>query len=348
MMTHENIVTRNDTKQMINNVLSTIPDGAFDKVSWMSCRKLSFDHILERLWLTFVWCHQLKSVELPSVRRMELVRQLLDLHHIRIDMLKNLNIGQYKLSMVFYDAPIQFNYMMQFMKLRGCTTATMQHGIMLSRREELSNIRDYRGIQFGSIVSDYLLVLNDFTRQEALKMGIDGSRIKVLGNAKCMGMPTIEAQGVNVIGVILDGECNEECNIPMITAAQRYAEENGFKCVLRFHPGDDISAYNSIIKPDLTSICPKNVNLNEFLLSLSFCVAANSTVVLELEYFQFPFVRYTCGNMKDKFSGFRSALSFSDDDSFIRAVGEMRVMSKGNVKKTDVDNYRDFFISVTK
>lgn len=348
MMTHENIVTRNDTKQMISNVLNTIPDMAFDKVSWMSCRKLSFDHALERVWLALVWYYQLRTLGLPSVYRMELVRQLLDLHYIGLDISRNLNIVKYKLAMVFYDAPIQFNFMMQFMRLHGCLTATMQHCVLLSRREEFSDIRDYRGIELGSFVSDYLLAWNDFTRQEALKMGIDNSRIIVLGNAKCMGMPAIKAQGVNVIGVILDGECNEECNIPMITAAQRYAEENGFKCVLRFHPGDDTSVYNSVINSKLTTICPNNVNLSDFFSSLSFGVAANSTVVLELEYFQIPFVRYTCGNMKDKFIDFRSAPSFTDDDSFVRAVGEMHATPMDTVKETDVDNYRNFFINIIK
>lgn len=334
---------RSDIDKMIRNVAHTIPNNRYDVINWDNKVEISLGKVLVKLRAVYVWNRQIKTLNINTIQRQILLNLLLCAYDMKSDMNHHLDIKKYKLALVHYDAPFLYNFFVQYMKIHGCKTATMQHGVMLARREEVHDNMDFCGVEFSSFVSDYFLAWNDFSKKEAMKMGINEERIKVLGNAKCLGEPIVRNIGQNTIGIILDGIYDVKKNLQMIQIIDKFAKEHGYKYIIRLHPNDSISHYDNMRDHAISTICPRNMRLEDFFSNISFCVVANSTVLFELEYHRIPFVRYSNGGAKDKFKDYHNLISFNDDFSFGKSVAKIQITNNVSNENKDIERYENFF-----
>lgn len=332
------ISRRKDIEVMIDNLVQTF-DGKCDRLKWGKKRSISLKRIVEN---TF-FCLGMRDL-LKKYSFFEYIYALilfLEMRDVEDELNAKVDIGKYCLCFCFYDAEPFQNFLIQYAKLHGCKTATLQHGIMLAPREGVGNNLDFAGHEFQAFVSDFFLVWNQFTKKEAMKTGIQEEQLKVLGVAKCVGMsqPQLPSDSSS-IGVILDGKFEDENNIPMIMIVQTWAKKKKMKCVFRYHPDYYGNEFSNYINASST-VCPKGVSLYDFIRSVSFCVVANSTVLFELEYFCIPFLRYSSNGSLDKFRDYPS-LNFTSIRSFDSAYKEMIAQPLRSFVKADA-NYAEFF-----
>lgn len=333
---------RKDIKDMVDRVLGTIRDAQYDNIGWSKKIKFSVSRTFNSIKNISAWIPQLNKSDYSLREKTSIFNLLLDFEDIKKDLELILANKHYKLCVVFYDAESIQNFISQYMKLHGISTATLQHGIMLSPRPGVHDNIDFSGIEFKSFVSDYFLAWNEFTKNEAVKTGIAPERINVVGVAKCIGKDIIKSKKTNVIGLILDGRFEDENNIPMIKLTTKYASENGYEVIMRYHPyynGDEFSEYCN----ETVVVSPKKSTLEEFLNDVTFCVLANSTVLFELEYYNVPFIRFSMGNEKDKFKDYCSN-PFSDYEGITKCVQSMKDnIASPNMKVETFNNYSNFF-----
>lgn len=333
------ITLRDDIQEMLKNLTHTF-DNRFDRLKWHRCLEFSF----KRFFSNIIFCFKMRYL-LKAYSFMEwifVLQILLELKDLEKELKDKVPVEHYKLCFCYYDAETYQNFIIQYAKLSGCKTATLQHGVMLAPRNDIANNSDFDGHEFLDSVSDFFLVWNEFTKREALKAGVPKERLKVLGVVKCIGIPQLKPSVDSpYVGVFLDGELEKQNNIPLITIVQEWAKAHHRGCVFRYHPHFKGTEYEDAMDKSISKVCEKNVSLHEFIENVSFCVVANSTVLFELEYFCVPFLRYACDSIHDKYKDYPS-IDFTSVDSFQEAYQKMIKMPSKKFVKAD-DNYASFF-----
>lgn len=332
---------RNDIKVMLVNLFKVFDDKS-DIVRWEKAKRFSFARFLSTvLFSRQCWAYFNKY---PFWTKVHLIQTLIVMNDMAHDLDSVIDWTRYKLCFCFYDAETFQNFLIQHAKQNNCLTATLQHGIMLAKRSEISNNLDFLGIEFEAFVSDYFLVWNEFTKKEAIKSGIPEEKIKVLGVVKCIGKAGLKRESKSkTIGVILDGVLQEENNKYLINISQNFAKSHSFKCLFRYHPDFKGTEYNDIIDASISEVCQKGISLEEFIRCISFCIVANSTVLFELEYYGVPVLRYSSDNMKDKFRDYPSHYFTSEKD--ISEVYDKLFSSSTDKTMLNADNlYKEFFL----
>jgi hypothetical protein len=262
---------------------------------------------------------------------------------------KNINIANYKLLVVYYDANSLYNYYVQKFQKHSIKTATLQHGVALARRENINNL-DFAGIEFGNCISDYLLAWNQFTYEEAIRSGIEKERIIIAGILRCINLPVIDnkREEKKIFGVVLDGIFTEESNLFLIQYANKLAKQLNCKYILKYHPAFDGNEYYRAIDKDcFLYTCEKNMSVFEYAKTVDFSLVANSTVFFELVYMQHCVYHYLSNYMTDKYRNIPYN-SFSSFDELLKILNEKNdhtqklfdiCCSVSNIEKT----YKDFF-----
>ena len=333
------LTDRADISIMLGNLFNLL-DNRVDRLQW----ELSYKFLLTRMVSNILFCSQMMYL-LKQYKFMEWVYAMglfVEMRDVEEEMNKKVEIEKYNLCFCFYDAAPFQNFLIQYAKKHGRKTATLQHGIMLSPRLELSDNVDFMGHEFKASVSDFFLAWNEFTKQEAIKTGIDKDKLKVIGVSKCIGVePPTYAPNSNVVGIILDGKFEDQNNIPMIQIIQKWAKNNSYKCIFRYHPDYKSTEFDEYIDSSISEVCNKSVSLYEFINKISFCIVANSTVLFELEYFCIPFIRYSSNDLFDKFRDYHS-FTFTSDKDIEKAYKEMRNTPQKTFVSADI-NYLTFF-----
>lgn len=330
---------RNDWRHMIDNLMATF-GGKCDRLIWKRSRKVSFNRMIRNIYT----CCQLISLkkEYNLIEWISALYVLLEIKDVEDEFDRKIEIMKYNLVFCYFDADPFQNFMIQYSKKHGCKTATLQHGVILSPRAEISNNPDFCGYEFEGFVSDYFLLWNDFTKREAIKYGIESQKLLVLGVAKCIGMSSIKYSKDNkTIGVFLDGIFEEHNNIPLIQITQDWAKKNNYTCLFRYHPDYKTTEHLNYLDLSVSEICPKTNTIYEFIEKTAFCVVANSTVLFELEYFCIPFIRFSSNDNLDKYRDYPS-FSFTSEDDFDDAYHRMITSEKKKFVSAD-DNYASFF-----
>ena len=315
-------------------------DNKCDKLEWRKKKLFSLRRSISIINRLYKWNATLGYLNLTN--RITALEILVEISDVEDELDNKVEMENYNLVFCYFDAEPFQNFMIQYARRHGCVTATLQHGIMLAARKNAEDNPDFAGIEFKSFVSNFFLIWNDFTKNEALKSGINKDQIKVLGPLKCLDVPrpTFNVQA-KTIGVILDGEFEKDNNIPLISITQNWAKLNGWKCLFRYHPHFKGTEYQRDIDNNISAVCKKEDPLYQFIAQISFCVVANSTVLFELEYFGIPTIRYSCNNIYDKFRDYDSP-SFTNvlelSDSYA-AIKECVYENKIDIKT----NYKNFF-----
>lgn len=344
---HDINTFRSDCTSMFMATAKVLDSKDYDLIGLKHSNKyhiLSFIHLTK---LISSWIRELKNNNIGIYHSIEILREAIDCYYLRIQLDSLINTSSIKLSVFFYDADSRDNYCSQYLQDFGIPTATLQHGIQLAPRKGLEDNIDFAGIEFGCFISNYYLAWNEFTRQEAIKAGIKDNQIKVLGISKCIGKnPLLKKGNSNVIGLILDGKYEEENNIPMIRLLNQLCVKYNIKYKLRYHPDYKGTEYLDYIDARYCIATNKRETLNDFLSSVKLCIVANSTVLFELEFYSVPFIRYSSGNLKDKFVGY-SGISFNNyeelEKCYLSIIKECVIVPR--YMENIAYNYRRFFES---
>lgn len=292
-------------------------------------------------------------IKIPQIKKMKLRQRVYYLVYwfklVKfLNYIKVCNFSQYEAVVVYFDAEICSNVLVQMCKEQGIKTATLQHGIFVSPKENPRNI-DECSIEFKYSVSDYFLAWSDFIKNEAIKAGMDEKKIKVLGIPKFIGEKTdVQFTPRNCFGVILGWIENDFENKKLIEVANEIARKNNMKYVVKYHPSFRGNEYAHLID---TALCQGNVskekNVVEYIKDVKFSIVGNSSLFVELLYFGHRTFHLHINGMPDKYNNI-TQLSFSNTTQFEKVLEESTV-SFGKLQKylcgpRDVDNeYKVFF-----
>lgn len=305
----------------------------FDDVSNLTdyCDQLSFTYhsrhtfsiyrSLCLFYLVIYWFIQLIPSKLTLRKKIRVIYELTQLYDFQT-ILKKINITQYNLALVFYDANLYNNFFVQFFKYKGCKTATLQHGIMVAARPNVKNNLDFKGIEFTGSISDYFLAWNEFTKREAIKGGIPDNRIKVLGVVKCIGQQPYKQTNnnkKNCLGVLLDGIYSNSNNEKLIRIINKYSQQTNTRYILKYHPAYKGNEFELLMNENGSAL-PINSSLKELIECSDGIIVANSTALFELAYLNVRFYRFKSEPEIDKFRGLMIPM-FSTEEELINILG---------------------------
>ncbi|OUP34629.1 hypothetical protein [Bacteroides sp. An19] len=292
---------RKDIMKLFLDVADTIENKQYDFIKWNIIKIFSLKRFYKMSLLCFTWGIVLLKQKYLFKQTILTLRILLEIKDKQDELEHLVNINKYQLLVVLYDAYPIDNYFSQLFKLNGIKTATLQHGVMLAPRKEIENNIDFAGLEFKNFISDYFLVWNQFTKNEAIKAGLDENKIKVLGIAKCLNSQSMEFGSKKVFGIILDGEYEKENNSIMIDIANIFAEKMNYGFIVRYHPNFKGNEYANRINNNHGKTCEKATSLIEFFNEISFCIISNSTVLFEILYWGGEVYHYSSLTPNDKF-----------------------------------------------
>lgn len=187
-----------------------------------------------------------------------------------------------KVVAVFDDIfPID-NMVVQMCKNIGLKTVTFHHAIINGF---------YKYIEYRYSVADFFLAWGNYTRDVAIRNGMDENRIKVLGPINKIGETEIHAKILSerVFGVLTrctSGNKYVDENIEMICMANIFAHKYGYKYILRVHPSDvHIKDYLKYVDKDIYIAGNRKDTLLDFIGKVEFNICGNTSAFAESLYY---------------------------------------------------------------
>lgn len=282
------------------------------------------------------WYTQLKKTKLCFREKINIITCLYKCYELEknLNQIKNKDLS---LIVVNYDSFFLDNFSVQYFQHKGIKTATLQHGVIVTKREGLENNIDFCGTEFKNSIADYFLVWNQFTKKQAIMSGIKEIKIVVAGPIKCIKINKImkERPEKRILGILLDGKFTEENNPNMIKIANQFCSQYNYKFILRYHPAYKGNEYDSIINHSFY-IGNSSDDLNEFANQVDYILISNSTAYIELLYMNSKIIHFKCNPITDKYRDLNIP-SFSN-------ASELYGFIKN--KRYDNDNIKENLISV--
>ena len=136
----------------------------------------------------------------------------------------------YSFVVFYYDAAPDENYMAQLYKKKGVITMTLQHGIFSRKKHIIRSIIDM-AFELSESISDYYLAWNQYTKDEAIKVGLNPNRVVVLGAPKYIDFKepiNPHLSKCDVFGVILNNSAFDHHNRKLIEMAEIIYQETGW------------------------------------------------------------------------------------------------------------------------
>lgn len=334
---------RNDIYQMFNNVCNLTNSCDQLYFSYTNLYKFSFKRSIRLIVLILYWSIQLTHCKLSIRKKTRILYELTQLYDLQ-NILNNLYL--YKLVLVFYDANLYNNFIIQYFKSKNCKTATLQHGVMVASRENIENNLDFKGIEFNGFISDYFLAWNDFTKREAIKSGIPSHKIIILGVVKCLGKKQlrINLHKKNCLGILLDGIYSNINNERLIKVINNFCIITNSNYIVKYHPAYKGNEFESLIN-EHGRVLPINSPIEKLIEATDAIIVANSTALFELAYLNINFYRFKSENSIDKyrdleipmFSNEYELLNISKNDIEYSEQNKKELF--GNIKDVDLSYY---------
>lgn len=265
-------------------------------------RKVKFRN-LKLLALAPVWMFQLSKLDCSLQIKICILHGLFPLKAWYDFVCQDVDPKNYSTLIVFFDARSYDNIIVQYFKSNNIRTATLQHGHF----NAASRIVDNTNIAFEGFISDIFLMWGEYSKNEAIKSGIDPKRIKTVGCPKYIGLDQkLTRNQTYLFGLVLDGEGREnlKTNIEMIRIANEFAKEKNMKCVIKPHPVSDISVFEDYIDEKyLFRITAKDESVVEYAETVDFSIVMGSSVYSELLYLGAVAFRFISRNAPDRYDG---------------------------------------------
>lgn len=271
--------------------------------------KIDIKNAFRILFLSFSWDHTLKQYNLNRADRYSMVFETLGIVRLH-DALLKLKVSDYKLLVTFNDSFSLESYAVEYFRLFGIKTATLQHGQFISWRAD--TFFDC-GIEFRTFKSDYFLCWNKYTYDEAVKFGIAAKKMIIAGIWSYIGIHRTRCRQNNggVFGVVISHPSWENENLVLIRAANMISSKYGLKYYLKLHPNYAEDAYDNQVNEYYLGNVKKGIPMLEYANSVDFSLIGSSSVFTELVFIDHDVYRYSSGLPNDKYEPVKKGKYFT-------------------------------------
>lgn len=297
---------------------------------------------MKNLWLIPIWIFQMRKIPYSINLRLYLIADIFEAKRWFDYSKKTIKPEDYSALITFFDARLYDNILVQCFKQHNIPTATLQHGHFIASKTKARNMHEL-DLCFEGFISDKMFVWGEYTKNEAIKNGIEPSRIQSVGCPKYIGYKKQDKKHINhLFGIVLDGEGAVNCksNIEMIKIANEVAKVKAIKYVMKPHPVSDMSVFDEFIDYNyLYRIASKSESVEEYSESIDFSLASGSTVYMELLYLGNYVFRFVCDGAIDFYETIDWGIVKTADD-FINLIdiyeNNPRYVSEMNKKAADI------------
>ena len=241
--------------------------------------------------LFFIWLFQMVFGGVPFYASLNVIYNILMCYYQKKD-LPYIYKRKYGFIVVYYDVSPDECYLVQEFKHRGCLTMTLQHGIF-SRKSTLKTLSD-TAFELSESISDYYLAWNQYTKDEAVKVGVSKEKIVVLGAPKYIDLKepekSIFAEN-ETFGIILNNSSFDVHNRRLIEMANRLSNEIGYKYVVRYHPELSGKEYDCLFEEGFLKKDDNKQTIAEYASKVSFSIISSSSVFVDLLLLKHPVYR---------------------------------------------------------
>ena len=298
---YQSFIERTSSRTQFYNVQQLVES---DLISYEQIRKKKL-HFIEGLYLLFVclpcWLLQFGKIRVPFSCRTKYIHSLIKFHYIKQKLRILTDINKYKLLVTFCDAYPEEAFVGQLFRFSGSTTATLQHGAFSAWREdELIN----SGVELRAFNSDYMLCWNKLTIEEAEKCKIPVDKMVIVGILGYVrNQPKDWKCPINrTFGVVIGHESFENENLQLIECANNIAALKGYNYYLKLHPNYDEHYFDSKVdQAHYIGNINKGIPISEYASTVDFSLVGSSSVYLELVYIGHDVIRFSSGEVTDKF-----------------------------------------------
>lgn len=314
-------------------------------------KKLNIFNIIKYLLLTAVWIIQLllQGVKITEAfTYLPYAQTCLDVKKL----INQLDVKKYKFVVTYYDLQPDDNCLIQYFKSNGITTMTLQHGIFAEKTNK-QNVSD-TAIEYSKSICDYYLAWNEYSRDEAVKVGVNPNKIQVLGIPKYACMKQINSQYYsdnNIFGVVLNNNDFELHNQMLVKMASELSEKTKMKYILRYHPTMKGDEYNHLTNDFYIGNSDKNTSITEYAQTIEFTLISSSSVFVDLLFIKHPVYRLVV-TKEDTYS----TVKYNSFNNVDELVLQLHSNSSHNdridlfrylcTSYNAIDNYKKFFVKM--
>lgn len=288
-----------------------------------------------------------------NIKEILLILPYLLLCYNTLSNVKQLNLMKYRFVVVYYDLAPDENCFIQYLKNKHIVTMTLQHGIF-AKKEVVKNISD-TAIELANSSSDYYLAWNEYTKDEALKVGMKSEKIKVLGIPRYINdkgtLEPIYSKNNNIFGIMLNCGDFDEHNRKLLTMAEKIGNALNMQYVVRFHPRLKKGAYQELLGNHFKCADDNKSSIKDYAAKVAFTIMSSSSVFADLIYLRHPTYRLVVTS-EDTYSSIKDN-SFETVEEFLCQYNQNRINSSNNEKlfnyicytNSIYDSYKAFFDS---
>lgn len=285
--------------------------------------KISLSQGIRFVPLLVSWNNAIKKFGLCRSDRYSLLSEIVRLY--RLHRTLELLPSTYRLIVTFYDSFLPESYAIEYYRLKFVESATLQHGQFTSWRAD--NFFDC-GIEFKTFKSDYFLVWNQYTIDEAVKAGIPKEKLYLAGIWSYIGSKKMTCRKNNngVFGVVISHPSWENENTVLIQAANMISSKYGFKYYLKLHPNYTEDFYKDQVNDHYIGNVKKGIPMIEYTNIVDFSLVGSSSVYTELVFIDHDVYRYSSGLPNDKYVLVKKGKFFTSVDDLAQKFDELYKM----------------------
>ncbi len=182
---------------------------------------------------------------------------------------------------VYCDAHITDNLLVQHYKVKNVPTATLQHAYIA---EIDDNSHEYLPATLvEGFVSDFFVLQGEEAKFEAIKCGISSKRLFVAGGLEGKISQCFLRPKRGIFGVPLCVKEMKKHNEELISIANKIAEHYNFKYIIRLHPSiTEADITDFIDKKYMMRIEDKLETIDEYANKIDFSITGKSTMFSQL------------------------------------------------------------------
>lgn len=311
-------IKRKSNEINFDKVVSTcIPPNDVIKIRNIKDSFSCFIGMYRLFFLYPVWLYEMRGCKL-DIQEKRLILGTLSLVLEFQNQMKIPNIDQYHLFVTYYDSLPLESYIAQMFNEKHIPTATLQHGQFTAWRE---NTLENSGVEFKTINSKYLLCWNQFTRDEAVKEGVDKSRLPIVGIMSNIGKDSTVCHTNNnhIFGVVICHPSWHNENIEMIKAANILAQKYNLKYYLKLHPNYEPNSFDNIVNPEFyLGNIEKGIDVLCYANMVNFSIVGSSSMYVELIFCHHRIIRYSSQLPSDKYRDIKLGCVFHHANDITR------------------------------
>ena len=196
---------------------------------------------------------------------------------------------------VLNDENCDENIFVQYGQKQDIPTAALQHG-HYARTVDDNDISHFMHV-LENLTADRIFMWGDYYKKLAVACGVSPERVVSVGIPKYVGIPAPDQhKEFGVFGLFLDASVTQrtiDSNFKLIQICNRFARENGYRYLVKTHPGDSVDRYKEYYDSNVYfSTEEKDKKILDVVKKIDFSVSGMSSVYIEMFYCKLPMFRY--------------------------------------------------------